>query len=71
MLAIDRRKFIASLGGAAAVGLMSHEARADALEEVLLAQLDTGQRPGNSSPVPTPTAAPTKRRPFESVEALG
>ena len=58
MLAIDRRNFIASLGGAAAVGLMSHEARADALEEVLLAQLDTGQRTRNGAPVPTPAAAP-------------
>jgi hypothetical protein len=39
MLAIDRRGFIAGLGGAAAVGLMSHEARADELEAELLAQL--------------------------------
>jgi hypothetical protein len=38
MQAFDRRAFIASLGGAAAVSLMSHEARADALEDVLLAQ---------------------------------
>jgi len=30
---IDRRAFIASLGGAAAVALMDHEARAEALEE--------------------------------------
>jgi hypothetical protein len=37
MLPIDRRDFIASLGGAAAVSLMSHEARADALEDALLA----------------------------------
>lgn len=35
MIRIDRRDFIASLGGAAAVGLMSHEARADALEHYL------------------------------------
>ena len=34
----DRRAFIASLGGAAAVGLMSHEAKADALEVALKAQ---------------------------------
>jgi hypothetical protein len=34
-LNLDRRTFIASLGGAAAVGLMSHEARADALEHYL------------------------------------
>jgi hypothetical protein len=43
MLEIDRRGFIASLGGAAAVGLLSHEARADALEEALLAQLNDTQ----------------------------
>jgi hypothetical protein len=50
MLEIDRRCFIAGLGGATAVGLMSHEARADALEEVLLAQLDTGQRGAAARP---------------------
>jgi hypothetical protein len=38
MLPLDRREFIASLGGAAAVSLMSHEARADALEDALLAR---------------------------------
>ena len=38
MIEIDRRDFIAGLGGAAAVGLMSHEARADALED----ELNTG-----------------------------
>jgi len=37
MLPLDRRGFIASLGGAAAVSLMSHEARADALEDALMA----------------------------------
>ena len=35
MIEIDRRDFIAGLGGAAAVSLMSHEARADALEDDL------------------------------------
>ena len=62
MLAIDRRGFIASLGGAAAAGLMSHEARADALEEGLLAQLGPGNAaptrgPGATTPVKFPTAA--------------
>jgi hypothetical protein len=37
---IDRRAFIASLGGAAAVGAMSHEARADALEDYSIEALD-------------------------------
>jgi hypothetical protein len=40
---IARRNFIASLGGAAVVGLMSHEARADALEGALTSGLDTPQ----------------------------
>lgn len=51
MLSIDRRAFFASLGGAAAVGLMSHEAKADALESALMAQaatmsVNTQPRPG-------------------------
>jgi hypothetical protein len=37
---IDRRLFIASLGGAAAVSAMSSEARADALEDYMSQQLD-------------------------------
>jgi hypothetical protein len=35
---LDRRTFIAGLGGATTVSLMSHEARADALEAALVAQ---------------------------------
>ena len=38
MSPIDRREFIASLGGVGAVGLMSHEAKAEALESALMAQ---------------------------------
>ena len=41
MLSIDRRAFIAGLGGATAVGLMSHEAKADALESALKSQAAT------------------------------
>ncbi len=37
---IDRRAFIASLGGAAAVSLMDHEAKAEALEHYMEEQLD-------------------------------
>jgi len=40
MMEIDRRLFIASLGGAAVVKAMSHEDRADALEEYSIEQLD-------------------------------
>jgi hypothetical protein len=37
---IDRRAFIASVGGAAAVTAMDHEARADALEHYMMDELD-------------------------------
>ena len=40
LLEIDRRAFIASLGGAAAVSAMDHEARADALEHFAESRLD-------------------------------
>src|SRR5438093_13788311 len=39
-LELDRRAFIASLGGVAAINLMGHEERADALEDYTLEQLD-------------------------------
>lgn len=39
-LEIDRRAFIASLGGSAVVSRMSHEARADALEDYSIRKLD-------------------------------
>jgi hypothetical protein len=41
MIAIDRRAFIASLGGATAVAAMSADARADALEGYLSASIST------------------------------
>jgi hypothetical protein len=41
MIHIDRRAFIASLGGATAVAAMSAEARADALENYLSASIST------------------------------
>src|SRR6186997_23045 len=37
---VDRRAFIASLGGVAAVNLMDHEAKAEALEHYMEEQLD-------------------------------
>ena len=39
-LQLDRRLFISSLGGAAAVSLMSHEAKADAMEDAMSEALD-------------------------------
>ena len=57
---IDRRAFIASLGGATAVNLMSHEARADALEDYSIHKLDevvtqaqAGQNAGAPEKFPT------------------
>ena len=52
---IDRRKFIASLGGAAAVALMDHEARAEALEEHTENTLDAlvAQNQGGAQTFPT------------------
>src|ERR1700722_18619408 len=55
-----RRDFIASLGGAAVVGLMSHEARADALEGALMAgggQTDTNSQSCSAGTKRYPTVA--------------
>jgi hypothetical protein len=57
LLEIDRRAFIASLGGAAAVAAMDHEARADALEHFAESRLDElvaqNQGAGQNQPFPT------------------
>ena len=53
---IDRRAFIASLGGAAAVSLMDHEAKAEALEHYMEEQLDelvAAQAQGQTEKFPT------------------
>jgi hypothetical protein len=52
---LDRRAFIAGLGGATAVSLMSHEARADALESALVAQ--TTPAPARAATAATPPAS--------------
>jgi len=57
MIEIDRRDFIAGLGGAAAVSVMSHEARADALEEELNKRLELAQAETASAPERFQTAA--------------
>jgi hypothetical protein len=63
MQPLDRRDFIASLGGAAAVALLSHEARADALEDALMARtlpaaaLLTAAGAAAASTAPLPTVA--------------
>ena len=53
-LRLDRRLFISSLGGVAAVSLMPDEAKADALEDAMSEALDQaladdtpGQTPGS------------------------
>ena len=58
MIDIDRRDFIASLGGAAAVSLMTHEARADEVEEELNRRLQLAQAPAQETETSGfPTAA--------------
>ena len=47
---IDRRAFLATLGSAAVVEAMSPEAKADALEHYLLAQLDKPAAPAAKDP---------------------
>src|SRR5262245_61748700 len=61
---IDHTAFIASLGGRGAVGGMSHEARADALEDYAIhtldeavAQIQARLNNGRPTPVRLPTAA--------------
>jgi hypothetical protein len=46
---VDRRAFIASLGGVAAVSLMDHEAKAEALEHYMEEKLDAMVRPLRNS----------------------
>ena len=58
MLPIDRRSFLAGLGGAAAVELMSQDTRADALEQNMLAQLNKDAA-GNNASARLPTGAGT------------
>lgn len=53
---IDRRAFIGSLGGAATIGAMSHEARADALEDHMVHLLDE-QVAANQGATTLPTVA--------------
>lgn len=64
---IDRRAFIASLGGAAAVAMMDHEARAEALEEYTESTLDTlvEQRGGGAG---QPEKFPTVAEIYEQIE---
>jgi hypothetical protein len=65
MLPLDRREFIAALGGSAAVGLMSHEARADALEDALLARTQ-----GVMAAAQAVASAPAAAQPYPTVAEL-
>src|SRR6058998_3084396 len=63
MMQLDRRHFITSLGGAAAVKLMSAEAKAEALESYMMQQLN------NSASGSAATAAKPKFPKAADVEA--
>jgi hypothetical protein len=52
MIQVDRRLFIASLGGAAAVKIMSHEAKAEALEAYMMQQLNNASAPAAARKFP-------------------
>ena len=54
---IDRRAFIASLGGAAVVGAMDHEARADALEDHAVEELNAAVEQAQAAGERFPTVA--------------
>jgi hypothetical protein len=54
---IDRRTFIASLGGAAVVKLMGHEERADALEDYSIERLDAAVAGAQGQQQKYPTVA--------------
>lgn len=56
MVQLDRRLFLASLGGAAAVKMMSSEAKAEALESYMMQQLNNSA-PANQSAKKFPKAA--------------
>ena len=63
---IDRRAFIASLGGPAAVALMDHEAKAEALEHYMEDKLDemvAAQQP-EKFPTVAEIEAQIETRPF-------
>jgi hypothetical protein len=62
---VDRRAFIAGLGGVAAVSLMSAEAKADALEDFLMAQLNRAQdgTPAGKFPTAADIEAQIETRP--------
>jgi hypothetical protein len=59
---IDRRAFFASMGGAAAVAAMSHEARADALEHYMAFQLNAAV--AKKFPTAAEIEAQIETRPF-------
>jgi hypothetical protein len=54
---IDRRHFIAGLGGTAAVALMSPESKAEALEAYMIQELNAPQAPGATAARRFPKAA--------------
>jgi hypothetical protein len=68
-LEVDRRLFIASLGGAAAVAAMDHEARAESLEDYMAQQLDNPLDNPEDQPQDPAQAAPEKFPTVAELEA--
>ena len=63
---IDRRIFIAGLGGAAAVSMMDSEAKADALEDYMAQELDhpSSAKPAKKFPTVAEVEAQSQERPY-------
>ena len=70
MLPLDRREFIAALGGSAAVGFMSHEARADALEHAMLARTQAAAALPIAAAAAAASAAAATGQPHPTVAQL-
>ena len=57
---VDRRRFIASVGGVAAVAGMAHEDRAEALEHYMTDRLDRQARLGEDRPALSGAGTPRR-----------
>jgi hypothetical protein len=69
-LEVDRRLFIASLGGAAVVAAMDHEARAESLEDYMAQQLDQSQGEQAAQPQGPPKSPAATAAKFPTVADL-
>src|ERR1051326_7177983 len=67
---LDRRDFFATLGGAAAVAAMTHEARADALEHYMMAGAAGPAAASTASAPPGSSGTAAADKPFPTTADL-